>query len=475
MNGKPRRLGRFSGLACVALLALPAPAAGFAARFEAFKTHATPAQLYAFLYAMPKGADLHHHGAGSWRIEDLYRAATNAAAVTGARFYTRLRAGGCPDEAKDWRKFTTISAAAWQALPECAQAEYAELSGLTPPQREEFINSLRLDAPGEGREEFFEQIWPRLGALGRDPHLAGELTVGTMRRYGAEGVRYIESQAIPDLFSAPDGRALDPEEAEALMRRRLAQPDALATGVTLRFQFVVLRFLPLAERRVEYAYDWVTRHRDQWVGINMAGREDNDKGHPRRFLDTYRRMRHRHAGVGLAIHAGEVDEPNAHMRDTLLLGATRLGHGNNIFADEDLILHLRAGLAFIEINLVSNLLLEYVTNYAQHHFPEMLRLGIPCGLSTDDSGMWDSNMTDEFMTAVTEFNLTWQELTRMSRDSLKWSFADPALKARLLAEFERDLKAFEERFDTDDWVARLQEVKPVAYGFAKRRWNVAFP
>ncbi len=449
-------------------------ATGFAARFEQIKSGATPAQLYTFLYAMPKGADLHHHGAGCWRMEDLHRVATNAAAVTGARFGPRLRAGTCDDADKDWRKFVTISEAAWRALPECAREEYVELGRLTPTQRADYIKSLRLDAPGEGREEFFEQIWPRLGALGRDLHVTGEMTVETMRRYGAEGVRYIESQAIPDLYIGADGLALDPEEAEARLSRRLAQPDAVATGVTLRFQFVVLRFLPTAERRVEQAYEWVTRHRDRWVGINMAGREDNDKGHPRRFLETYRRMRHQHSGVGLAIHAGEVDEPNPHMRDTLLLGATRLGHGNNILTDEDLILHLRSGIAFIEINLVSNLLLEYVTDYAQHHFPEMLRLGIPCGLSTDDSGMWDSNMTDEFMTAITEFSLTWEEIIRMSRDSLKWSFADPALKARLLAEFERDLAAFERRFDTDDWAARLREVKPVAYGFAQRRWGIQF-
>jgi adenosine deaminase CECR1 len=463
-------------LLVLALLLAPGlPAADFAARFAAFRTNATPAQLYTFLYAMPKGADLHHHGAGCWRMEDLYRVATNAAGVTGARFYTRLRAGNCDGEAKDWRKFATLSEVAWRALPECAREEYTELSKLTPAQREEFINALRLDAPGEGREEFFEQIWPRLGALGRDPYIAGEMTYETMKRYGAEGVRYIESQGIPDLFAAPDGRALDPEEGEALMRRRLAQPDVLATGVTMRFQFVVLRFVPLAERRVEHAYDWVARHRDQWVGINMAGREDNDKGHPRRFLETYRRMRHRHSGIGLAIHAGEVDEPNAHMRDTLLLGATRLGHGNNILTDEDLILHLRSGIAFVEINLVSNLLLEYVTNYAQHHFPEMLRLGIPCGLSTDDSGMWDSNMTDEFMSAVTEFNLIWQEVTQLGRDSLKWSFADPALKARLLADYERDLAAFERRFAGEDWAAPLRDVRPVAYGFAKRRWGIAFP
>jgi adenosine deaminase CECR1 len=449
-------------------------AVDFATRFEQLKTNTARAQLYTLLYAAPKAADLHHHGGGCWRMEDLYRVATNARAINGNRFFTRIKAGSCPGDTNAWRRFTTVSKVTWEAFPECQRSEFAALDELTPAQAAEWMDSLRLDKPGEGRDEFFEQIWPRFGAVGRDPYVATEMTVETMKRYGAEGVRYIESQGIPDLLIHPDGTVMDPEAGERLLRERLARDDARATGVTPRFLFVVLRFVPFAEKRVEYAYDWVARHRDTWVGINMAGREDNDKGHPRRFLEVYRRMRHKYSGIGLSIHAGEVDEPNTHMRETLLLGATRLGHGNNVLTDDDLVLHLRQGIAFIEINLVSNLLLEYVDTYSQHHFPEMLRLGIPCGLSTDDSGMWDSNMTDEYMTAVTEFNLTWGELVQCGRNSLKWSLAEPALKERLLADYERDIAAFEVRFAGDDWAEKLKDVKPVAYGFARRRWGIAF-
>jgi adenosine deaminase CECR1 len=83
-------------------------------------------------------------------------------------------------------------------------------------------------------------------------------------------------------------------------------------------------------------------------------------------------------------------------------------------------------------------------------------------------------MTDEYLTAVTEFNLTWEELVTMGRNSLKWSFTDPALKARLLADYDRDVKAFESKFAGDDWTDRLKSVKPVSYGFAKRRWGISF-
>jgi len=449
-------------------------ASDFSAQFENIKTTATKTQLYTLLYASPKAGDLHHHAGGCWRMEDLFAVASDPKRNGGNRFFVRLRAGECEGEGNAWTKFASLAQFEWQKLDPCRQKEYAALDELTPSQRNEFINSLRLDVPGEGRDEFFEEIWTRLGAIGNSVDVFLEMTVETMKRYGAEGVRYLEPQMVPAGMTDPKGAMVDPDDFYLLLKTRLEQPDAKSTGVSVRWQVVVIRFKPDAEKKVEAAYDFVSRHRDLWVGINMAGREDNGKGYPRRFLEVYRKMRLKHSGIGLAIHAGEVDEPNAHMRDTLLLGATRLGHGNNILTDEDLLLHLRSGVAMVEINLVSNLLLEYVDHYSQHPFPELLRTGIPVALSTDDSGMWDSGMTDEYMTAVTEFNLTWDELVQCGRNSLKWSFAEPSLKEKMLADYDRDLKAFETRYAGKDWAEQLKQVKPVSYGFAKRRWKIEF-
>lgn len=449
--------------------------ADFSERFEAVKRSASGAQLYTLLYAAPKGADLHHHAGGCWRMEDLYRIATNAPAAGGGRFYTRTRAEGCEGETNRWVRYATIAQGEFNRLPACQQTEYTPLDRLTSGESEAWMNALRLDLPGEGRDEFFNEIWPRLGALSRSPYVALEMLVATMRRYGAEGVRYIEPQLSVDGWVRPDGSRVTPDECASLLAERLSRDDAKATGVAVRFQIVVIRFTPNAEAKVEEAYAFVDRHRDWFVGINMAGREDNNHGYPRRFLETFRRMRLRYSGIGLSIHGGEADEPNQHGRDTLLLGATRLGHGVNLIRDDDLMLHLRAGIAMVEINLVSNLLLEYVSSYAQHPFAEYLRTGIPVALSTDDSGMWDSNMTDEYFTAAKEFDVTWDEFKAMARTSLKWSFAEPGLKARLKADFERDTAEFEAHFDDDHWIDKLRTVRPVAYGFARRRWGLAFP
>lgn len=128
-------------LALCAFLASVAMGADFAARFESFKTNASPSDLYRLLYAMPKAGDLHHHAGGCWRMEDLYNVATNVTRNGGNRFYTRIKAGSCPDDATPWRRFTTIAAFTWKDLTPCQQSEYVPLDELPPGLRAEFIDS----------------------------------------------------------------------------------------------------------------------------------------------------------------------------------------------------------------------------------------------------------------------------------------------------------------------------------------------
>ena len=214
-------------------------------------------------------------------------------------------------------------------------------------------------------------------------------------------------------------------------------------GVTVRFQLAILRFLPNAEDQLRRVYKLVHENPDLLVAVNMVGREDNDKGYPARFLPTLRELRQQYSGVRLSIHAGEVDEPNEHVRDTLLLGADRIGHGINLISDEDTMLLMRHGPYLVEINLISNLLLEYVNDYSEHPFPEYLRTGIPVALSSDDRGMWESTMTDEFYVAATEFRLSWEEIKTLGRNSLEHAFVSEENKERLLREYNERILRFE--------------------------------
>lgn len=452
-------------------MALSMRAADFPARFEEIRKSASPEQLYAFLYALPKGGDLHHHSGLSAFASTWYDAATSERTLRRNSFFTRVDCNVCDGAEDPSPRFTTIQRSTYDQRNGCQKAQFQPLESLSPALKQEWLSSLVLDRPGEGRDEFFERIVKRFGGLFQDPYLVADVMSENMRLFGAEGVRYIEAQFPPFMFRDPKGQTIPPEEANRILTERARESEA-PTGVTIRFQRTVIRFRPDAEQRLEEAYGFVARHRDQWVGINMAGREDNDKGFALRFLPIFREMRAIYSDVPLSIHGGEKDNPGREVRDTLLLGATRIGHGVNLISDPDTMLLMRNNRYLVEINLISNRLLEYVPDTSKHPFPEYLRTGIPVCLNTDDRGSFDSNMTDEYFTAVTTFHLSWQEVVQLGRDSLRFSFAGPELKRKLLDGYDAAIRGFETRFGASDWKAALSAIHPMVSGYAHRTWNI---
>jgi len=451
--------------------ALPEKTNSISAWFESLKSNATDEELYRFLYAMPKGGDLHNHMSGSALTEWFFDMALEQE-VNGYIYYTRVQIENCQplDSVHSNLLLINLQESRYEQLNECEKSEYRRLQDLDDEQKDAWLNSLRLDKSHEGRDEFFGKHWQRMNDIYANPYISANNVVRNMQAFSAEGLTYLEAQIGVRGYVKPDGGYFTPDEVANIYRARLQEQDARDTGMTVRFQLSLLRFLPNAEEILKGLYKFVHKNNDLFVAVNMVGREDNDKGYPLRFLETLRELRQQYHGVKLSIHAGEVDEPNHHVRDTLLLGADRIGHGVNLITDPETMLLMRHGPYMIEINLISNLLLEYVDDYHQHPFPEYLRTGIPVALSTDDRGMWDSNMTDEFFVAVKEFNLSWEELVKLSRNSLYYSFAPEDVKAKLLQSFDRRIDEFENKMLNNSSNLLSQEAE--TYGFMCRHYKL---
>lgn len=450
------------------LLTAAASAQDFATRYEEIRGQATPKQLYAFLQAMPKGGDLHHHATLSFYAHNVLPAAIEIQKL-GYRYYTRTSFHACDDnENGPIVIYQNISQANLKQLSACRQKDYTPLDTLTAEQKRGWLSAHILDESHENRNEFFEEIVNRLTPLARNPHLFAELFAQNLKLFSAEGIRYVEAQWGPFLNEKADGSQYTPDEAIAIVTSRLKQPDVASTGISYRFQLTIIRFRADLEQQIRNLHLFIEKRRDLFVGINAAGREDNDKGYALRMLSAFREARRQHSGIPLSIHAGEKDSPGPEVRNTLLLGASRIGHGVNLIDDPDTMLLMRNNRYLVEINLVSNRVLDYVPDLSKHPFPEYLRFGIPVCLNTDDRGSWDSNFTDEYFHAVSLFRLTWSELRQLARNSIEYSFAPKELKDRMLASYEADLARFEQRFSTSDWRKQLDAATPEVSGYASR-------
>ena len=442
--------------------------------FEKIKHEASSEQLYKFLYQMPKGGDIHHHLGGGFLPSMWYRIATDSKRNGGQRFFTRYRITTMkmhpllndPGESYLFQ-WQTINEKTYNSLGAEFKTDFMQLSDLNEQQRFAWMSSVVLDKKGEGRDEFFEYTWSRLGDLLTSIHVVTELFVENMKLFAAEGVRYMEVQRRIRDYENERGEIIAAEQSDAYWKWRLAQKDAKDTGVEVRWQGVALRFDSDAEQQIRDYYKHIDANRDEWVGINMAGREDDNRGYPARFKNVFDEMLRKYPGIGISIHAGEAEKPDSYIRDTLRLGATRIGHGINLLSDEDTLLRMRDSRFLVEINLISNELLEYVPDLDLHPFPIYLRQGIACCLNTDDRGMWDSNFTDEVFVAVKRFNLSWTEVQKIAFNSYEFSFTDESTKRKLISNYKNDLKRFADQFSNTNWENVLAKVPAITHGYGR--------
>lgn len=196
-----------------------------------------------------------------------------------------------------------------------------------------------------------------------------------------------------------------------------------------------------------YAYELV-QIAPQVVGVNLVSPEEHpnsllfydDEMFALDVLGRFNAQDPARRPVRISLHAGELipavlpDTPEGqrhltfHIRHAVdIAHAERIGHGVDLLSETEgagvraLLRILREADVMIEICLTSNALLLGKEG-ANHPLSTYLRHGVPVALATDDHGVFRTDITDEFVRAVTVQGLDYQTLKNMVRTSLEHSF-----------------------------------------------------
>jgi len=136
--------------------------------------------------------------------------------------------------------------------------------------------------------------------------------------------------------------------------------------------------------------------------------------------------------VHIALHAGELipsiatpKDISNHIHNAVFVGhAERIGHGVDIAYEknaEALANYMAKHHIAVEVNLTSNDVILDVKG-ANHPLHFYLSHHVPVVLSTDDEGILRTDLTHEYMRAVTEQHLDYQTIKQLNRNTLTYSF-----------------------------------------------------
>ncbi|MDG1707761.1 MAG: hypothetical protein P8H03_03320 [Emcibacteraceae bacterium] len=225
------------------------------------------------------------------------------------------------------------------------------------------------------------------------------------------------------------------------------------TGVVVRWNLGQLRFLP-GEMNADMIRSWnellVENPSTSIVGTDLYAIE---RGNPALekaqaaygYLSGYNNANPDHP-LKMTMHAGEMGDAR-NVRDAMIMGVSRIGHGVTLQDDLITLEYARNLQVGIEMNINSNHQLSvHDKNATPHPFLRFLRLGIPVSLSTDNDGIFDTNISKECIAAVSTTDVTYAELQQMSYNSISTSFADPKAKDILTNRLRQSFTLFEQEY-----------------------------
>jgi aminodeoxyfutalosine deaminase len=274
----------------------------------------------------------------------------------------------------------------------------------------------------------FLDIYARVNLLVRTSADVVMLLDGLAAQLAACRVRYAEVQVTP-VRNRMAGISFD-DLAQALADGRAR---ALARqGVELGWIFDADAALGPAGAAETVAF--AVGHRPGGtVGVGLGGPEAGLS--PADYAPAFRAARD--AGLHSVPHAGETTGPEEVWAALRELGAERIGHGIGAAADPALLAHLATHGIALDVCLTSNVRTGAVPSLRQHPLPALLAAGVPVTLSTDDPGMFQTDLNSEYLLCHRQFGLDSGELAELARAAARAAFCPEPTRRAVLAEIDR--------------------------------------
>ena len=425
------------------------PSADVAKRFNQLRN--SPPEIYAFLYQMPKGGDLHIHLSGAVYAENLLRyAAQDHLCIdrTARALVARPVSGECMAGQVDAALTQTDNALRSAMIDSFSirdfvpgeQSEHDHFFGsfdefghLSGAHGGQFVAEV-VERAADQNESYLELM--ALTGAGPISDLGNR--VGLDDDFESTH-RKLQENGLPQLVSALSTRVDQMEEGRIRLLNCRQNPDSALCRVQVHYIFQILRESPKAAIFAQVMAGFALAAADaRVVGVNIVQPEDGfismrDYHLHMRMIDYAKRV---YPSVHIALHAGELasglvppDGLRFHIREAVELGhGERIGHGVDVLYEKNagqLLSEMRSRRVAVEINLTSNDLVLGVRG-DRHPFPVYRKRGIPTVLSTDDEGVERTHLTQEFQRAVLTYSLSYWDLKRIVRNSLEYSFAPGA-------------------------------------------------
>jgi len=238
-----------------------------------------------------------------------------------------------------------------------------------------------------------------------------------------DGVCYVETRFAP-VFHTKQGLYHEDVVSAVLEGLERGKRDfGISCGLILCGMRNMKNTLEIAELALNFKDQGV-------VGFDLAGEEGGYP--PRKHLEAFQVIQR--ANFNITIHAGEAFGKESIWQAIQWCGAHRIGHATRLWEDlsldkegnvvklGDLAQYILDKRIPLEICLQSNLHTGAIDKIEDHPFGILHKAKFRVTINTDDRLMSNTTMTKEFLTAVNTFNITLDDVEKITINSMKSAF-----------------------------------------------------
>jgi adenosine deaminase len=264
-----------------------------------------------------------------------------------------------------------------------------------------------------------------------------EITRHFLARQAQENIRYTEFTHTAYTHYRQAGLLFADQLAALNRARRWARH---AFGIDSGIVIDIPRVIP--EDEAIMIADWaIAGASDGVVALGLGGPEVGNP--PERYTSAFARARA--AGLPSVPHAGETEGAASIWGALKSLRASRIGHGIRCLEDPALVAALIDQGVVLEVCPTSNVCVAGVPSLPRHPVSAMLDAGLAVCINTDDPGMFDVTLTEEFIKLVDAFAFDARTIETMILEALEASFLPTAEKQQYRSAFRAEFSELRRR------------------------------
>jgi len=305
---------------------------------------------------------------------------------------------------------------------------------LTPKGSElQSVTAVMRYVRGDGYSSMLENVVDRfypITSLMQTEDVLREAGSSYVKTQCDDGVAYAEGRFAPQ-YHTKEGLSM--EDVIASMAEGLAEGSerygvkvnmiaAIGRESTTRFGEAVARAVVNSKKA---------------VALDLGGPEAGNP--PERFLKAFELASA--SGLKATVHAGEgagsIEQNLKNIMTAIdLLGANRVGHAIHLVQSEPVVQLVKEKSIAIEMNPISNLVLQKITSLNELGLDVLLRNEVMVSVNSDDPALWPrGNLSQVYATVCRAYGFRRLELGRLVENSIRGSFTSDQEKNELLEDF----------------------------------------